>query len=327
MPTWGQILLEVQRTAAAPQSVPVGLNAFDFVRRKYVAHLASVTGRNSIVYASRWLQPDSDARLVPLSAEDVHGFMEVVHGLNGESLDLVLHSPGGSPEAAEAIVSYLRSKFRDIRVIVPHAAMSAATMIACAANRLVLGRHSSLGPIDPQVAIRTRSGILWVPADAILEDFQRAQDDGREPARLGAWLPILQQVYPGLLQQCKWAKELAGELVERWLTDYLLAGDAATAKKVSDELGRHGNFKSHGRFLSRDRLRGMGLKDVIDDLETDQKLQDAVLSVYHAYAVSFMGTGAAKIVENHLGRAFVRIQVPRPAPPAAPLPQPPAGPS
>ncbi len=34
--------------------------------------------------------------------------MEVSHGLEGDGLDLILHSPGGSPEAAEAIVSYLR---------------------------------------------------------------------------------------------------------------------------------------------------------------------------------------------------------------------------
>ena len=69
-------------------------------------------------------------------------------GKNG--LDLLMHSPGGSPDAAEAVVNYLRSKFTDIRVIIPQAAMSAATMLACAANRIVMGKHSSLGPIDPQ---------------------------------------------------------------------------------------------------------------------------------------------------------------------------------
>ena len=44
-------------------------------------------------------------------------------------LDLILHTPGGFPEAAESIVKYLRSKFStNIRVIVPHLSMSAGTM-------------------------------------------------------------------------------------------------------------------------------------------------------------------------------------------------------
>jgi ClpP class serine protease len=56
--------------------------------------------------------------------------MGVFYELKGKDLDLIVHSPGGSPEATEAIVTYLRSKFNDIRVIVPQAAMSAATMLA-----------------------------------------------------------------------------------------------------------------------------------------------------------------------------------------------------
>ncbi len=68
----------------------------------------------------------------------MQAFIEVCYALEGETLDLILHSPGGSPEAAEAIVSYLRSRFSSIRVIVPQLAMSAATMIACAADQIVL---------------------------------------------------------------------------------------------------------------------------------------------------------------------------------------------
>ena len=62
----------------------------------------------------------------------------MIHGLHGESLDLIIHSPGGSIEAAGAFVTYMRTKFSDIRVIIPQAAMSAATMIACSAN-VVMG--------------------------------------------------------------------------------------------------------------------------------------------------------------------------------------------
>jgi len=75
--------------------------------------------------------------------------MEVMLELTGNTIDLILHSSGGSAEATEAIVKYLRSKFEHIRVIIPYGAMSAATMLACAADEIIMGKHSFIGPIDP----------------------------------------------------------------------------------------------------------------------------------------------------------------------------------
>lgn len=75
--------------------------------------------------------------------------MEVCKDLDGPNLDVLLHSPGGSPEAAASIVRYLRTKFSNVRVFVPLAAMSALP-----ANVIVMGKHSQLGPIDPQMVTR-----------------------------------------------------------------------------------------------------------------------------------------------------------------------------
>ena len=127
--------------------------------------------------------------------------MEVTSGLHDTSLDLILHSPGGSPEAAEGIVSYLRSRFENIRVIVPELAMSAATMISCAANEIMMGKHSFLGPIDPQLLVSTVStplGRRSVPAQAVLDQLDRAQRECTDPAKLSAWLPMLSQYGPDL---------------------------------------------------------------------------------------------------------------------------------
>lgn len=96
-----------------------------------------------------------DPGMISIADEDIQGLMEVIHGLKGDSLDLILHSPGGSAEATEAFVSYLRMKFKDLRVIIPYAAMSAATMLSCAANSIVMGKQSFIGPIDPQVVFQT----------------------------------------------------------------------------------------------------------------------------------------------------------------------------
>src|SRR5579885_3071525 len=107
--------------------------------------------------------------------EDIQVLMEVIHGVKETALDLIIHSPGGSLAAADACVQYLRSKFDHIRVFVPHAAMSAATMIACAADEIVMGKHSFLGPIDPQFIMNTSLGARSIPAQAILEQFEIAK--------------------------------------------------------------------------------------------------------------------------------------------------------
>jgi hypothetical protein len=304
MATWGELLIELNQNKPT-----MGVAVFDFVRRKYLTQLANHTGRSVILYATNWTSGGADPQLISITPEDIHGFMEVVRGLPAGGLDLILHSPGGQPEAAEALVDYLRSKFDDIRVIVPHAAMSAATMMTCASNRVVMGKHSSLGPIDPQFIMRTEVGTASIPAYAILEQFELAQKQCRDPALLPSWLPILRQYGPALIVQCQIALQLAQKLVGDWLAAYMFAGQKharraanLTAKKLAD----HGSHLSHSRFLSREKSRKLGL--VIDDLEADQTLQDLVLSVFHATTHTFNGTGAVKVIENHIGRAFVKRQ-------------------
>lgn len=132
-------------------------------------------------------------------------------------MDLILHSLGGSAEAAESIVSYLRSRFSNIRVIVPQLAMSAATMIACAADEIVMGKHSFFGPTDPQLLLATPLGVRSVPAQSVLDQFDKAQQESSDPEKLSTWLPVLSQYGPDLLAQCEVALEMSKKLVQHWL--------------------------------------------------------------------------------------------------------------
>jgi len=316
MPTWSGILDELFQS-----SIEGKPPKFDAIRRKYLVNLQQYTGRNVILYATKWTQHDANVSpdAVSIVDEDLQGIMEVIHGLSGPNLDLILHSPGGSLEAAEAIVIYLRSKFDHIRVIVPQLAMSAATMIACAADCIVLGKHSFLGPIDPQFIINTPLGQRMVPAQAILEQFERAKTECQDPAKLGAWLPMLGQYGPDMLVQCEEASEMSKDLVQSWLESYMFKGDKQRKKKaaeISGWLANHGHFKSHARHIPRSELEKKGLK--VEQLEKDQQMQDLTLSVFHATTHTFNGTPAVKIIENHQGRAFIKqvqpliVQIPHP---------------
>lgn len=303
MPIWSEILAELSETLDQN-----GNSNFDGIRRKYLAELHRHTGTEVILYASGWLQkPDTPPALVSIGDEDIQALMEVSQGLTGNRLDLIMHSPGGSPEAAESIVSYLRQRFSHIRLIVPQLAMSAATMIACAVDEIVLGKHSFLGPTDPQIMLPTSLGVRLVPAQAVLDQFDRAQEECADPAKLSAWIPMLGQYGPDLLVQCESALDMSKDLVRTWLETYMfkdLDDRAKRAKSIATWLADHGHFKSHSRHISRDEVERRGFTVV--PLEKDPDLQDLALSVFHATTHTFAGTSAAKIVESHTGRAFVK---------------------
>lgn len=326
MPTFGEVLSVLTNRSETNPKPP----STDQVRRDALKRLATLTGRPTVLYASRWVQGDARSEIASVNIEDVHAFMEVLHGLKGPKLDLIIHSSGGSPTAAEALVNYIRTKFDDVRVIVPLAAMSAATLIACSANSIVLGKHSYLGPIDPQLLLQTPLGVQLVPAQLIEQQFRRAQGEANNPAAFPAYIPMLSQYGPALLAVAEQVRKLSDDLCTAWLAKWMLRDQpnpTETAKTIAAKLNEHIEHRVHGRFLSREYLKNLGL--VIEDLEDSQEFQDAVLTVFHATSLTFaLANGCQKIVENHAGRAFIRFATATlKTPPASPPPKPPAPPA
>jgi hypothetical protein len=290
MGNWNDLLDEL-REAGSP---------FDIIRRKYLKQLHEVTGRNVIAYYSGWLQKAGNPSL-GINDADKNGFMTTIHGLDRDKgLDLMLHTPGGETAATESIVDYLRSMFKnDMRAIVPQLAMSAGTMIACACKQIVMGKHSSLGPIDPQ--------LNGMAAHGIIEEFNQAQKDIKnDPSFIHVWQPIFHKYQPTLIGECAKAIQWSETMVKEWLTTGMFGGqpDAAVkVKKVMQELASHALTLSHARHLSASKCKDLGLDVVM--LEDDPKLQDAVLTVHHAMIHTLSSTNAVKIIENHNGVASI----------------------
>lgn len=89
----------------------------------------------------------------------------------------------------------------------------------------------------------------------------------------------------------------------------MLKGDKEFEKrrtKILEEFGSHQKSLNHGRHFNYEKVRDSGVNVTL--LEEDKPLQDAVLrsSVHHTFIVTFSMTRAIKIVENHLGAAFVQ---------------------
>jgi len=66
-------------------------------------------------------------------------------------IDLIIHTPGGLALAATQIASALSKRKAPVRVIIPHYAMSGGTLIALAADEIVMDSNAVLGPLDPQL--------------------------------------------------------------------------------------------------------------------------------------------------------------------------------
>jgi ClpP class serine protease len=67
------------------------------------------------------------------------------------SIEIILHTPGGMVIAARQIASALADHQGHVTAVVPHYAMSGGTMIAMAADEIVIDEHAALGPVDPQL--------------------------------------------------------------------------------------------------------------------------------------------------------------------------------
>lgn len=81
---------------------------------------------------------------------------------NDVPLDLILHTPGGLVLAAEQIALALRKHPAKVTVFVPHYAMSGGTLIALAADEIVMDENAVLGPVDPQLGQHPAASILKV---------------------------------------------------------------------------------------------------------------------------------------------------------------------
>lgn len=289
MPTWNAVNKQIDELGGTPE-------ACDNVRGEYLKKAEEKLGRTVIAYYSGFLQKASHPELA-ISDFDMNGMMAVVHGLDRKrGLDLFLHTPGGGIEAARALVEYLYQMFgKDIRVIIPQMAMSAGTMIACASNSIMMGKHSCLGPTDPQVR--------GIPAMGVLAEIERAiQEIRAEPLKQMVWQQVFAKYPPAFIGDCERQVEGAKQMVAAWLGGNMYADQDdpdVRARQTVDELMNYAEQTEHGQHYPADKARELGLRVAM--IEDDQEVQEAVLSVHHAFVATFARTANIKIIENAHG--------------------------
>jgi ClpP class serine protease len=98
-----------------------------------------------------------------IDVDDSEEVLRAIHMTDKDvPIDLILHTPGGLVLAALQIAKAIRKHQGKVSVFVPHYAMSGGTLIALAANEIIMSEHSVLGPVDPQLGKYPAASVLKV---------------------------------------------------------------------------------------------------------------------------------------------------------------------
>ena len=168
--------------------------------------------------------------------------------------------------------------------------------MALSCKEIVMGKHSSLGPIDPQ--------FRGIAAQEIVKEWEQAKEEIRQDQRVAsAWQPILSKYHPTFVAQCKHAITWSEQLANEWLSTNMLKAEKSKVDSVVRAFSDSTTNLSHSRHIPSDKCKDVGLN--ISNLEDDQSVQDCILSLHHTYMLTFLHSNAIKIVENHTGVMYV----------------------
>jgi len=170
---------------------------------------------------------------------DVEDAEEVLRGIReakGKPIDLIVHTPGGQLHASMQIARALRNHIAKTRVFVPHYSMSGGTIIALAANEIIMDRDASLGPVDPQVGDFLR-GVFPAPSwlhvarkkGLEADDATLMMSDISEKA-LGFTKSMLNELLDGKFED----KEKQKQVVEKLAGGEMIHAQIISAKDAKD---------------------------------------------------------------------------------------------
>ena len=198
-----------------------------YLRQLLISDIEEQTGRELVVYFSRLDQM--------ISEEDGNDVAEVMEGVEGKDIDLLIHTSGGLVDSVEKFVVVLKQLGLRYRVIVPSWAKSGGTLIALSSERILLGVNFELGPIDPQMFLPEYG---QVPAEFIVNDPGQPQ--------------ILKEV-------CKVNLDRARKLAERYLQQGMMAGSKERIPEVISKISSATGYGSHGAVIDYEEAKSLGL--------------------------------------------------------------------
>ncbi len=255
-----------------------------------IRDIEGVTERELLVY---WA-----GRGASIDKSDVLGFGDLLQGKSNVDLDLLIQSPGGDIDIAEKLVYLCRSRARSFRVIVPESAKSAATLIALAADKILMSDTSELGPIDPQVIVTTSDGnTIMRPAASFLDGLEQIRKEADAASTLSpAYFPILASLDPALLDFCRKSIARAKRFAVKWLRQSQCKDSQRKAIRIASQLSDPKKYLSHGAVIDHTEAVKLGLQVLY--VSPEEELWQRLWRLHCRYEVDSQQEKFSKIFES-----------------------------
>ena len=259
---------------AGPISVPPptktpmyqAMNASRYQRQALMTQIQGRSGNRLLCYVA--------GIGAPITRDDTIGIVELLHNVPRDSnVDFILHTGGGDIDAAEKIVSILRTAVGKghLRIIVPDYAKSAGTLICLAADKILMSDSSELGPIDPQFLKRDGDGNeTWHSVLNYLSAYQnlctilRDKPDDR-PAQM-----MLAKLDPTTVVLFEAISKRARTLAEEHLNRWMFQKKKGTYTKIAADLMDTNRWLSHGQVIGWEDAKQLELEVQYLEPESDE---------------------------------------------------------
>lgn len=210
-----------------------------------------------------------------MAGDVIDEFIDQVKAIDkkNNTVDLLIESTGGDPLTSWRAISLIRTSFKNVNVLVPHSAFSAATLFALGADEIWMGLFGSLGPIDPQITTRRKDGTtqsFGYEDVASFLSFVREEGGITEQEYLkGALEKLCEAVEPPALGFAKRSSSLSVSMGEKMLQMHITdAEKKAQAHSIAIKLNK--SFFSHGHSLNRKDAEEIGLNIKTPDIELEK---------------------------------------------------------
>jgi hypothetical protein len=236
-----------------------------YLRQLLISDIEKLTGRELVVYFAKLSEG--------INHSDPDDLSEVLEGISGKDIDLIIQTPGGMVDAVEKFVTVLRQREMKYRVIVPSLAKSGGTVVAMSAERILLGVNSELGPIDPQFVMPELGPV----------PCQYIADDDTQP-------PTIRALANSAVLRMR-------QLAERILSEGMLNGKSQDELRgVIEKVSSSDTYNSHGAVIDFSEATSLGLS--AEWMPPGEDLWRSIWLLYCCYDHDVKLRGIGKIVEG-----------------------------
>ena len=234
-----------------------------YLRQLLIRDIELITNRRLVVYFANRFE---SAQIEP---RDCALFAELLGDVGDEPVDILLETIGGFTDATESLVRLIQNTVKNLRVIVANSSKSNGTLLCLAANSIVMGATSELGPIEPQ--------LNNIPCSILVEPQIAAQNFALHMAGKFS------------LQQTK-------SLAKFLLIKGMMSDDIQRVDDTVHKLSSRDVYFSHGSAIDHSEAASLGLK--IEYLPPTNELWKRIWLLYCMYDFDSRKSRLLKVFEG-----------------------------